>query len=84
MNPQSFPKAVASNPWIAFIAIILFTCAPAFNTTVAEWMDLVDSSKTTAWQPELVIDAWADAIRTICIGIYAYLTRSGTSEREAP
>lgn len=75
---KMIPQAIENKPWISF-AIILGVCfASAFNITIAEWKDAVDPSVTTAWQPELVIDAWSDGIRTFGLAMYAYWTRSGT------
>lgn len=72
------PDAVEKAPWKALGLILFVTCGPACNMTFAEWRDAIDTSPTTAFQGELVLDAWVDALRTIGICIYAYLTRSGT------
>lgn len=78
----AIPAAVENRPWLA-LAVIVGVCAyPAAQVTIAEWKDAVDASKTTQWQPELVIDAWFNAGRTFALAIYAYLTRSGAKSQD--
>lgn len=75
------PTAVENKPWLAFAIIVGVCFGSAVNITFAEWRDSIDSSTSTAWQPELVLDAWVDGLRTFALAIYAYLTRSGTADR---
>ncbi len=79
---NALPDAVESKPWLAFAIIIGVCFGSALNITLAEWRDTIDASTTTAWQPELVFDAWVDGGRTFALAIYAYLTRSGAKAKQ--
>ena len=80
----AIPAAVENRPWLFLLLTIGICFAPAFNVSVAEWQDAVDASATTAFQPELLIDAWADGFRTFCLAIFAYLTRATASTAAPP
>lgn len=80
----AIPKAIENRPWIALAIIIVVSFASAFNVTIAEYRDQIDDLLTTKWQPELVLDAWSSGLRTFALAIYAYMTRSGTADRELP
>ena len=72
--------AISSRPYLALLAIVGVCVFPAANMTVAEWKDAVDASATTAWQPELVIDAWFDCATKLAIGIFSFLNRNSLLE----
>lgn len=78
---QAIPQAVENSPWLSFGIILCVCFGSAFNVTFAEWRDAIDSSDTTMWQPELVMDSWVDGVRTFALAIYAYLTRSGAKAK---
>ena len=75
-------KPISGRTILAILALTGACFGSAFNLTVEEWKDSVDSDPTTTWQPELVIDAWASGIRTMALAIFAYCNRNAKPERE--
>lgn len=71
----SIGKATIRKPKLALIALIATVCYPAINLTIAEWKDAVDSSTTSVWQPELVIDAWFNALTTTAVAVFSFISR---------
>ncbi len=74
-------SSISARPWLALIALVGALIFPALNLTVAEWKDAVDSSATTVFQPELVIDAWFKSATQLAIAIFAYVNRNSAPDK---
>lgn len=82
MNPlrKLIPEIIEGSPIKALLVMFVVCAYPAIQVHIAEWRDSIDASASTAWQPELVLDAWFDGLRTFGLALYAYWTRSGTKD----
>lgn len=65
---------------LALIAIICAAIAPSWNTTIAELADKYDDSLTTRFQPDIIIQAWGDAVVQVGIAIFAFYNRNQKSK----
>lgn len=65
---------------IALVALIGAAIAPAWNSTIAELSDKYDDSKTTRFQPDVIIQAWGDAVVQIGIACLAFYNRNPKSD----
>lgn len=69
-----------SGSTLALLALIAAALAPAWNTTIAELADKYDDSLTTAFQPDVLIQSWGDAIVQVGIAVFAFYNRNSKVE----